>query len=267
MPLMNQFQTQFASMTQLYQEREKPSGLYHWSTYVLSTILAEVSFNMVTGTLFFFPWYFAVGFSRTWTDPGNGTRGLYMWLQLMSFEMWFSTFGIAVNSLAPNAQTAAVLTTVLVSFVVAFNGVLQPLSQLPNFWHFMYRLSPYTYLMGGYVSNALHGTVVVCKPEEINVFQPPSGQTCLEYAGPFTRIGGTILNPDATSDCQYCRFANGDQYLATRNMDFNDHWRNLGIMVAYVAFNTGVAFLFFYLAKVATFDLRRLRFLRRKIRK
>jgi ABC-type multidrug transport system permease subunit len=40
-------------------------------------------------------------------------------------------------------------------------------------------------------------------------------------------------------------------------MNYRDRWRNLGFMVAYVAFNTGVAFASFYLAKVATFDLRR----------
>jgi len=267
MPLMNQLQPQYISMSQLFTAREKPSSMYHWTTFVLSNIVTEISFNLVTGTLFFFPWYFAIGFYDSWTDMGNGSRGLYMWLSLMLFEMWFSTFGIAVASLAPNAQTAAVLTTLFASFVVAFSGILQPLSQLPQFWHFVYRVSPYTYLIGGVVSDALHGVQIVCSPHEVNIFQPPPGQTCGEYAGAFANLSGRLLNPGSDADCRYCRFSTGDQFLQTRNMFYDQRWRNVGLLAAYVAFNTAVAFTFFYLAKVATFNVKRLASLKGKMRR
>jgi ATP-binding cassette subfamily G (WHITE) protein 2 (SNQ2) len=260
--MMNQFQPQFAELATLFTERENPSGLYHWSAFVLSVLVSEITLNILAGTLFFFPWYFGIDFARGWMDgtAGHGIRGLYMWLLLMTLQMWLSTFATAVASLAPNPQTAAILTTLLASFVVAFNGVLQPLSQLPQFWHFMYHLSPYTYVMSGFVSNAIHGTHIVCAEREINTFQPAFGETCIQYAGSFVQHEmGYLLNPDATSNCQYCRFATGDQYLLTRNMDYNERWRNFGFMFAYIAFNAGAAFLFFYLAKVATFNLRGLR--------
>ncbi|OAP58970.1 hypothetical protein AYL99_06267 [Fonsecaea erecta] len=261
MPTMNQFQPQFSSLAKMFTERENPSGTYHWSVFVLANLVTEILFNILAGTLFFFPWYFPIGFSRGWmgSTAGDGGRGFYMWLLLMTYEMWISTFGVAIASLAPNPQTAAVLTTVFASFVVAFNGVLQPLSQLPRFWHFMYHASPYTYLMSGYISNAIHGTRVVCTAQEINVFQPPLGQTCMEYAGAFVQQQfGYLLNPDAMSNCQYCRYSSGDQYLVTRNMDYGDRWRNFGLMCVYISFNAGIAFPLFYLAKIATVDMRRL---------
>ncbi|KIW28533.1 hypothetical protein, variant 2 [Cladophialophora immunda] len=261
MPTMNQFQPQFSSLANLFTERENPSGMYHWSVFVLSNLVTETIFNILAGTLFFFPWYFPIGFSQGWvgSTAGDGSRGFYMWLLLMTYEMWISTFGVAIASLAPNPQTAAVLTTVFASFVVAFNGVLQPLSQLPQFWHFMYHASPYTYLMSGYISNAIHGTRIICAPQEINVFQPPLGQTCMEYAGAFVQEQfGYLLNPGDISNCQYCRYSSGDQYLVTRNMNYGDRWRNFGLMCVYNSFNAGIAFPLFYLAKVATFDMKRL---------
>ncbi|KIW89038.1 uncharacterized protein Z519_10523 [Cladophialophora bantiana CBS 173.52] len=270
MPIMNQFQPQFSSLAKLFTERENPSGMYHWSVFVLSNLLTEITFNILAGTLFFFPWYFAIDFSQGWVDgtAGKGGRGFYMWLLLMAYEMWISTFGVAIASLAPNSQTAAVLTTVFASFVVAFNGVLQPLSQLPQFWHFMYHASPYTYLMSGYISNVIHGTRIICASQEINVFQPPLGQTCMKYAGPFIQQEfGYLSNPDAISNCQYCRYSTGDQYLVTRNMDYGDRWRNFGLMCVYNTFNAGIAFPLFYLAKVATFDTRRLMLWRSRFRK
>src|SRR6266511_2763830 len=144
MPLMNQLQPRFAELAQLYLIREAPSKMYHWTTFVLSVLLVEIPYNLAAGTLFFLPWYFAVGFSRDWPDGTNASaRGVYMWLMLMFFEMWFSTFGQAIAALTPNPETASSLTTLFASFVVAFNGVLQPLSQLIGFWHWMYYLSPY----------------------------------------------------------------------------------------------------------------------------
>lgn len=44
-------------------------------------------------------------------------------------------------ALSPSAEVAATFTTLFASFVITFNGVLQPVSQLVGFWHWMYDLS------------------------------------------------------------------------------------------------------------------------------
>ncbi|OBT40726.1 hypothetical protein VE00_09781 [Pseudogymnoascus sp. WSF 3629] len=252
MPFMNQIQPQWEALSQLYSVREKPSKIYHWSTFVLSSILVEFPYNFGAGTLFFVAWYFPIGFWRLFETSTMNNRGIYEWLLYMLFQMWWSTFGQAIAAFSPNAQTAATYTTLLASFVIAFNGVLQPLSALIQFWHWMYYLSPFTWLISGMVTNVVSGTVVACSSAELSVFTPPSGQTCQEFAGSFVSLAtGRLLNPEATTACQYCRFATGDEYLTTLNMSFDDRWRNLGYLCAYVIFNASAAFFFFYLTKVA----------------
>ncbi|KAL7268661.1 hypothetical protein RUND412_008706 [Rhizina undulata] len=250
--LMNQLQPRFIELTKLYAVREKPSKMYHWSTFVLSNIIVEIPFNFVCGTLFFLPWYYAVGFWQAYDDVAE--RGIYMWYLMMVFNLFFSTFGQVLAALAPNEQTAATLTTLLFSFVIIFNGVLQPVSQLVGFWHWMYHLSPFTYLISGLMSNVIHDVPITCATLEINVFQPPAGETCASYIAQFldTTGMGKVYNPDATADCQYCRYSKGDEYLKGVNMSWDTRWRNSGFLWVYVLFNASMVFLAFYLTKVAT---------------
>jgi ABC-type multidrug transport system permease subunit len=242
MPLMNQMQPHWESLASLYSARERPSKMYHWTIFILSNIIAEIPFNIVAGTLFFLPWYFAVGFWHGFSESDRASRGAYQWLMIMLFEMWWSTFGQVMSALSPNAQTATTFSTLFASFVITFNGVLQPLRQLNNFWHWMYYLSPFTWLISGLMSNSVSGTKIVCSTTEINIFNPPSGQTCLEYAGTFIQNAGEIYNPNATTNCQYCRYSIADQYLATVNM-------------SYVIFNATMVVVAFWLTKVVRLNL------------
>ncbi|KAG6838733.1 hypothetical protein C0991_009116, partial [Blastosporella zonata] len=57
---------------------------------------------------------------------------------------------MAVTAMVPSPEIAALLFSVLFSFVLTFNGVLQPY-RLLGWWQWMYRLSPYTYLIEGLV--------------------------------------------------------------------------------------------------------------------
>jgi ABC-type multidrug transport system permease subunit len=266
MPLMNQLQQRFAELAQLYLVREKPSKMYHWTTFVLSALLTEIPYNIFAGSLFFLPWFNTVSFYHNWPDNTNkSARGAYMWLMLMLFEMWISTFGQAMAALAPNPETASTLTTLFASFVILFSGVLQPFSQLISFWHWVYRASPFTYLVGGLISTALAGSPVKCTPEEVTHFNPPAGQTCGDYAGVFAQMRGNLLNPTASDDCMYCRYKSSDEYLLNLNMIYADRWRNLGLMVVYVLFNVALTFLCFYLTKVARWQFGGMRLL--KLRK
>lgn len=90
MPFMNQLLPKWETLELLYSVREKPSKIYGWSVFVLANIVAEIPYNAVTGTLFFIGWYFGVGFSQPFTGSDKNTRGVYQWLMLMSFQMWWS---------------------------------------------------------------------------------------------------------------------------------------------------------------------------------
>jgi ABC-type multidrug transport system permease subunit len=72
----------------------------------------------------------------------------------------------------------------------------------------------------------LAGRPVVCSSSEVSVFDPPAGQTCGAYLEDYiSAAGGTIQNPGATSDCQYCALTIADQFLAGSSIYYSERWR------------------------------------------
>lgn len=96
-----------------------------------------------------------------------------------------------------------------------------PFEQLPKFYSsWVYWVNPVTWVVRGVMASAIHSVEVECGQTELVTFQPPQGQTCGEYAGEWSRAAfGELLNMDATSDCNYCPFKNGDEYLQTVNIE------------------------------------------------
>ncbi|RFU24794.1 hypothetical protein B7463_g11551, partial [Scytalidium lignicola] len=196
-PLMNQLQPAFISLRDIYEAREKPSKMYHWSTFILSILIVEFIWNCISTTFFFFPWYYAVGFN--WHIEYFTARGGYTWLMMMLFAMYYTTFGQIMAAAAPDLTAAGIFTNLLATFIILFNGTLQPLSELPHFWKFMYHLAPYTYVIGGLLSTAVHATDIVCEPHEINIFQSPLGKSCEAYAGgPYQQTKAQVVVIDST---------------------------------------------------------------------
>ncbi|KAK1909582.1 hypothetical protein P3342_007753 [Pyrenophora teres f. teres] len=72
----------------------------------------------------------------------------------------------------PNAETASGIVSLLTLMSILFNGVLQAPSQLPKFWMFMYRVSPFTYWVGGMTSTMVGGRKIVCSASEVSVLNP-----------------------------------------------------------------------------------------------
>jgi ABC-type multidrug transport system permease subunit len=122
---------------------------------------------------------------------------------------------------------------------------------MPGFWIFMYRVSPFTYMVSGMLSTAISGTNVVCDTIETLNMDPPSGQTCYEYLNPFVEsFGGAIQNPNATAECAYCAMAKTDDFLASVMSYWGEAWRNFGLIWVFIAFNIVAAIGIYWLARV-----------------
>jgi ATP-binding cassette subfamily G (WHITE) protein 2 (PDR) len=81
--------------------------------------------------------------------------------------------------------------------------------------------------------------------------QPPIGISCGEYLEPYANAtGGSIYNPNASSDCQYCIMSTSDQYLALSYISYTTRWRDYGLGFAYIVFNIFMALLLYYLIRV-----------------
>ena len=143
-PLANQLQVVFLNICKVYEIREGPSRTHSWPALVMSHIPVEIPWNILGSTLFFFCWYWAIGFP---TDRSGNT---YLALGVL-FPTYYTAIGQTIAAISPTVEIAGILFSFLFSFVLAFDGVVQPFSQL-GWCRWVYRVSPYTYLTWGLVS-------------------------------------------------------------------------------------------------------------------
>lgn len=251
-PLMNHIQEFAEQGRDLFEAREAASNTFHWAALLLSQFLCELPYHLVFSTLLFCCFYFPVHY---YTTPS--VAGYFYFVYCILFQLYYTSFALAIGYVAPNPPSAAVITALFFSFMIAFCGILQPVTNMVQFWLFMYRASPYTYFVQSLLGVSLHNRPVQCAPKEYNIFQPPSGQTCNEFAGAFVRrVGGYLLEPNATSDCHYCRYRVGDEYLSTVEVNISQKWRNVGIICGYILFNIFALLSLYYLFRVKSWNIK-----------
>jgi ATP-binding cassette subfamily G (WHITE) protein 2 (SNQ2) len=245
-PLTNQIQAHAEASRELFEVRESESNTFHWSTLLLSQFLAELPYHLVFSTLLYCCFYFPVGYDRT-----AEVAGYFYFIYCIMFQLYYVSFALWVIYFSPDAASASVISSILFSFMIAFCGVLQPMSLMPGFWTFMYKVSPYTYFIQSYMLITFHNREVICTPQEFSTIQPPSGQTCGEYLDPFvSSFTGYVANQNATSDCLYCQYSVGDQWLATLGVKYSYKWRNVGFMCVYIGFNIVAMLAMYYWIRV-----------------
>ncbi|KAF3390297.1 Multidrug resistance protein CDR1 [Penicillium rolfsii] len=250
--LVQQIMPNFIIQRSIFEVRERHSKMYSWRVFMASNIIVELPWNLLVATLMFFCWYYPVGLYRN-AEPTDTVheRGALMWLFLVTFLWFTSTFSHMVIAGVENAETGGNIANLIFALLLLFCGVVSTPKAMPGFWIFMYRVSPFTYLVSGMLSTALSGTTVECSSIETLIFDPPANQTCQDYLGPYANAtGGYIENPAATSACSYCTIRSTDTFLASVYSYWSDAWRNFGLMWAYLAFNIVVALGIYWLARV-----------------
>ncbi|EPQ31436.1 uncharacterized protein PFL1_00771 [Pseudozyma flocculosa PF-1] len=249
--LSQQLQPVFIMFRGIFEARERPSKMYSWVVAVWAALLVEIPWNLLGGTLFWASWYWMAGF------PSDGKTSATIWGFYMLFQIYFQTFAAAIAAMAANAMVASILFSTLFSFVIVFCGVVQPPSALPYFWRvWMFKLSPFTYLIEGMLGSVLGGRPVRCSPGEFNTIVPPAGQDCAAYLGQFTtsldgpNLGTGYFEQAADGTCSYCNYRVGDDYLESLTFSASHIYRNMGIICAYIAFNVALCFSLFYLFRI-----------------
>ncbi|KKK21456.1 ABC transporter [Aspergillus ochraceoroseus] len=251
-PLIQQLQPRFLHFRSLYESREANSKVYSWAAFVTSAVLPELPYSLVAGTIYFNCWYWGVWF------PRNSFSAGYVWMLLMLFEMFYVGFGQFIAAFSPNPLLASLLVPCFFTFIVAFCGVVVPYFALPDFWRsWMYWLSPFHYLVEGFLGVVIHDVPVRCVPREEALFTPPSNLTCQQYAGPFAAHAPGYVENAANGMCSYCQYSNGDEFGASFNIFYKHKWRNYGIFWAYVLFNFTAVFFFSWLYLHGARDIKR----------
>ncbi|KAL1628660.1 ATP-binding cassette transporter snq2 [Neofusicoccum ribis] len=244
--IVNSVVPKFFQNMALWQAREHPSRIYGWFAFTTAQVVGEIPPAIIGAVVYYVLWYFATGL------PTDSSTSGYVFLMTLLFFFFQASWGQWITAFAPSFT---VISNVLPFFFVMFslfNGVVRPYSMLPVFWRYwMYYVNPSTWWIGGVLAATLHKQPVQCETQETARFDPPPNQTCSSYAGAFASASpGYLLNPDATSDCQYCPFTMGDDYLATLNISAGDKWRDFGVFLAFVISNWMLVYFFVYTVRI-----------------
>ncbi|KAF2198452.1 putative multidrug resistance ABC transporter [Delitschia confertaspora ATCC 74209] len=250
--LVQQIMPHFVTQRSLYEVRERPSKAYSWKAFMIANIIVELPWNTLMSVLIYFCWYYPIGLYRN-AQPTDAVtlRGAQMWLFIWTFLMFTSTFAHMVIAGIEMAEAGGNIANLCFSLCLIFCGVLASPTALPGFWIFMYRVSPFSYLVSGMLSTGVANTNVVCAANEYLHFNAPSGQTCGEYLEPYKQLfGGYVQYPEATDDCAYCQMGDTNVFLMTVSSDYSKAWRNFGIMWVYIVFNIFGALALYWLIRV-----------------
>ncbi|OJD16727.1 hypothetical protein AJ78_03153 [Emergomyces pasteurianus Ep9510] len=246
--LMNGVLPKFFMNRMLWEARERPSRVYGWVAFCTANVVCELPAAVVTSVVYWVLWYFATGL------PTDSSTAGYVFLMSMLFFIFQASWGQWICAFAPSF---AVIGNVLPFFFVMvnlFNGIVRPYFSIPPFWRYwIYYANPVTWWLRGVLSATLPATQIICSPAELTHFNPPPGQTCTEYAGDFISSvarSGYLTNPDATTDCTYCAYSNGVEYMHTLNVYEGDKWKGFGIFLAFVVINWALVYFMIYTVRV-----------------
>jgi ABC-type multidrug transport system ATPase subunit len=208
-PLGLSLEPRFVAFRDIFVYREKASRSYHWIVFVMSSIVIELPFTLVTALIYWLLWYFPAGLQE---DPAHaGYALLCYWL----FSVFVVSLSYLIAAWMPNVNASLMANGFFFMFVNTFAGTLTARQLTPSGWRWYFNVSPLYYLAEGLTTNALYEHEIHCKPSEVTVFTAPPGVTCISYARSFLQSAtGYLVNPDATGRCQYCRYSVGQEYVS-----------------------------------------------------
>ncbi|TFK42022.1 pleiotropic drug resistance ABC transporter [Crucibulum laeve] len=216
--------------------RESSSRIYSPYVFAVGQLLGEIPYSILCGICYWALMVYPMGFGQ----GSAGTNGTGFQLLIIIFMMLFGvSLGQVVAAISPSVQVAVLFNPFLGLVLATFCGVTIPYPTMVKFWRsWIYQLDPFTRTLAAMVSTELHGLIIRCKPDEFAIFDPPSGQTCGDWASSFAdTVGGYIDNTSDTSACRYCQYKVGDEFYTPLNISFDERWRDAFILFAFVVFN------------------------------
>ncbi|KAJ5237041.1 hypothetical protein N7489_007132 [Penicillium chrysogenum] len=238
---INQMQPFFLHSRDIFETREKKSKTYHWSAFIGAQTLTEIPYLIICATLYFACWYFTAGL------PVEPSVSGHVYLQMIFYELLYTSIGQAIAAYAPNEYFAAVMNPVLIGAgLVSFCGVVVPYSQMQPFWRYwIYYLDPFNYLVGGLFGEVIWDVKVKCEPSEFVQFTAPPGQTCGQYMADFLATqSGYLADGNSTGTCSFCPYSQGSDYAKTFNLQEKYYsWRDTGITALFCISSYSLVFL------------------------
>ena len=121
--LVQQIMPHFVTQRALYEVRERPSKAYSWKAFMLSSIIVELPWNSLMALIIFLCWYYPIGFYRNAIPTGEvSERGALMFLLILMFLLFTSTFTNMVIAGIETAETGGNIANLLFSLSLVFCG-------------------------------------------------------------------------------------------------------------------------------------------------
>ncbi|PKY06821.1 pleiotropic drug resistance protein, ABC superfamily [Aspergillus campestris IBT 28561] len=246
--VLNSVVPKFYMNRALWEAREFPSRIYGWVAFCTANVVCEIPMAILSSLIYWLLWYYPVGF------PTDSSTAGYVFLMSMLFYLFQASWGQWICAFAPSFTVIANVLPFFFVMVNLFNGIVRPYSTYPVFWkYWMYYVNPVTWWLRGVIAAVFPAVQVHCSPKEATHFNPPPGSTCADHAGAFVdklaRVG-YLVNPDASTDCQYCPYKDGTEYMSMLNVHDGDKWRCFGIFLAFVIINWLLVYFFIYTVRV-----------------
>jgi ABC-type multidrug transport system permease subunit len=206
-----QIEPRFIILRDQFLARENESRVYHWSVFTISALLVEIPFTLLGGLIYWLLWHYMVGYYYT------SDRAGYAFLMYELYSLFVASLAQLTAALFPTVLAAQTATGFVWLVVNTFNGPLSPPPLTPRGWRWFYNISPLFYYIEGIGTNAMHALDITCEGSEIQIFKAPLSETCASFAAEFFNMSnstGYLINPDATDQCEYCSYADGDQYVS-----------------------------------------------------
>ncbi|KAK1597502.1 ABC-2 type transporter-domain-containing protein [Colletotrichum navitas] len=249
--LVQQQLPHFVTQRSLYEVRERPSKTYSWKVFMLSQIVTEIPWNSLMSVFMFLCVYYPVGLYENGDPSQRSERAGLMWLLFWQFMIFTCTFAHACIAITDTAEMGGNLANLMFMMCLLFCGVLASPESMPGFWIFMYRVSPFTYLLSSILSTGLANSSVTCAANEYIHFNPPNNETCASYMSGYIKAsGGYLQNPTAQADCSFCPIDSTNTFLTSISSHFEHRWRDFGIGMVYIFFNIFAALALYWLVRM-----------------
>ncbi|KAH7168191.1 ABC-2 type transporter-domain-containing protein [Fusarium sp. MPI-SDFR-AT-0072] len=200
--------------------------LIFFGNHLPRSILAEVPYSVICSVCFFLPVYFISGLQHTLSRAG------YQFFMVLLIEFFAITLAQGVPALSPSAAVSSQYDPFLTTIFILFCRVTIPHSQMLKGWRvWLYNIIP------------LPKSLVAWRQLNFMVLLCPAVPQNLHPLRPLMNGGRGYIVEDAMSNCPYCVDKMGDEFYNPLSMSFDTRWRDLGIIVAFIASNMIVTFL------------------------
>ncbi|KAG5635015.1 hypothetical protein H0H81_012718, partial [Sphagnurus paluster] len=212
--------------------RESSSRIYSPYVFAIGQLIGEIPYSIVCAITYWALMVYPIGFG----NGSAGVNGTGFQLLIILFMLLFGvSLGQLVAAISPSVQVAVLFNPFIGLVLSQFCGVTIPYPTMIKFWRsWIYEIDPYTRTLAAMVSTELNGLKIKCKSDEFAVFNPPSGQTCMEWGQTFVdTFGGYIDNLTDTVKCRYCQYSVGNEFFEPLNIKFSNRWRDAFILFAF----------------------------------